>query len=655
MERMIPLSGDQLKYLGLLAKQYPTIQSVCTEIINLRAILNLPKGTEHFLSDLHGEYEAFTHILNNCSGVIREKVDQVFGDRLPEWQRAELCTLIYYPQHKLKLMKVQGEDLEAWYETILLQMTDICKVVASKHTRSKVRKAMPADFSYIIDELLHADYEEANQSLYYEKILESILAIGAAEPFICALASLIKRLAVDRLHIVGDIFDRGPRPDLIMDQLMDHHSADIQWGNHDILWMGAACGNPACVAAVVVNSAVYGNVKVLEQGYGISLRPLALFADKTYRESPRFSPRIRPEDDMSQSETVLAGKMYKAIAIIMLKLECGLYRRHPEYGMAHRILLDKIDLDRGTILLDGVEHPLLDRDLPTVDPRDPLALTDEEQLIIEELVGCFRRSNRLRQHIQFLYANGGMYKLYNHNLMYHGCIPMEEDGSFTTLDLCGKAVSGRRLMDQADRVARRAYFGSGAARDQAMDAMWYLWCGRNSPLFGRARMTTFERLFVRDQSTWTEEKNPYYRLSQSPEVCARILEEFGLSQDFSHIINGHVPVRAVDGESPIKGGGRLIVIDGGFCRAYHSQTGIAGYTLIYNSHGMRLSAHRPFESIQEAVVNNVDIHSTSQVFETMVHRMRVADTDIGQSISEQIYDLSLLLSAYRSGLLHPVA
>ena len=637
-----------IRYLELLSKQYPTIRSVCTEIINLRAILNLPKGTEHFMSDLHWEYEAFTHILNNCSGVIREKVDDLLDCTLSDEEKGEFCTLIYYPEMKLAQMKKSGGISDDWYETTLLRMIELCKGIASKYTRSKVRKAMPADFSYIIDELLHADYGEANQSLYYEKIMESIIAVHEADDFILALASLIKRLAVDRLHIVGDIFDRGPRPDLIMDMLMTHHSVDIQWGNHDILWMGAAAGNEACCAAVLVNSSAYGNLQVLEQGYGINLRNLAMFADRTYAESAQFTPRIAEGED-GEEDPVLAGKIYKALSVMMFKLECQLYRRHPEYGMEDRILLDKLDLAAGTVLIGDAVYPLTDRDLPTVDPADPLALSQEEEALMAELKDCFLRSAKLRRHVQFLYSRGGMYRIYNQNLMFHGCIPMDVEGNFSTVVLCGKAASGRALLDQADAVARTAYFGTGAPQQQALDAMWYLWSGRGSPLFGRSSMTTFERLFVADESTWTERKNPYYQHIQSAEPCLRILGEFGLTSDISHIINGHVPVRAVDGESPVKGGGKLVVIDGGFCRAYHPRTGIAGYTLIYNSYGMRLSAHMPFESTRLALENNADIHSVTDVFETMQQRMLVMDTDIGQDISEQIYDLSLLLSAYRAG------
>jgi len=640
---------DNFRYLRLLSKQYPTIQSVCTEIINLHAILNLPKGTEHFISDLHGEYEAVNHIMNNCSGVIREKVDEL-GDSCGAEQRRELCTLIYYPEKKLASIKKTQKNMDSWYETTLLNMVEVCKSIAKKYTRSKVRKAMPQEFSYILDELVHAVYNEESQSAYYNEIMESILALGIADEFIVAMALLIKRLAVDRLHVVGDIFDRGSRPDLIMDMLIDHHSVDIQWGNHDILWMGAAAGSPACMAAVVTNCVAYGNLRVLEEGYGINLRPLALFAEKTYSESACFQAR-NLEKNQDPRDRVLAGKIYKAISIILFKLEGQLWKRHPEYGMESRLLLDKIDYQQGTINLNGTVHPLKDWDFPTMSTADPYALSQEESRVVRRLMESFRSSERLERHVRFLYSHGSMYAASNQNLMFHGCIPMNEDGTFTAVELMGEKASGRALMDLADVMARTAFFGKGEDKERACDGMWYLWCGKQSPVFGRDRMTTFERLLVADKSTWAENDNPYYNHIESEDACIRILEEFGLFSKISHIVNGHVPVRAADGESPVKGGGKRIVIDGGFCKAYQPRTGIAGYTLIYNSYGLRLSAHKSFESTAEAVENNLDIHSTTQVFETMRERMMVKDTDVGQDISDQIYDLSLLLSAYRTGAL----
>ena len=638
-----------IKHLRQLAAQYPNIQSVCTEIVNLRAILNLPKGTEHFLSDLHGEYEAFTHILNNCSGVIREKVNTLFSDTLTEHQRAELCSLVYYPRQKLERLHREVENTDAWCEWALRRLITLCKDMASIYTRSKVRKALPPEFSYIIDELLHTDYSEQDQSEYHEKIIESITSLHSAGDFIIALSTLIKRLAIDRLHIVGDIFDRGSRPDVIMDMLIEHHNVDVQWGNHDILWMAAGAGHLACIAAVIVNSAAFGNLDVLEQGYGINLRPLAMFADKTYRYSEAFAPRLSSGERYSKQEADIAAKIHKAAIIMLFKLEGQLIKRHPEYWMDGRLLLDKINHKDGTVRIDGVDYEMVDAHLPTVDPDNPYQLSPKEEEIIRGLQASFAHSQRLQKHVGFLYSKGGMYALANQNLLFHGCIPMNEDGSFTQVELRGVKVSGKALMDQAEAVARTGYFGRGAEKQNAMDAMWYLWCGKLSPLYGRDKMTTFERRFITDESTWTETKNAYYRFILEKEHCIRIMEEFGLCSEISHIINGHVPVKVGKGESPVKADGKLLVIDGGFCKAYQPHTGIAGYTLIYNSYGLRLSAHMPFESVEKAIAENLDIHSTTSVFKAMQQRVRVMDTDIGQEISERIYDLSLLLAAYRKG------
>lgn len=636
---MHEFTQNERRYLSLLSQQYPSIQDVCTEIINLQAILNLPKGTEHFMSDLHGEYEAFYHILNNCSGVIREKVDLVFGKTLVEQERSEICTLIYYPEQKLQIMKQSGAKLDDWYTTTLYQLIDLCKVIASKYTRSKVRKALPKEYSYIIDELLHAQPDEDNnQIVYHKKIVDTIISISNADEFIIALATLIKRLAVDHLHIVGDIFDRGPHADGIFDMLMQHHAVDIEWGNHDILWMGAASGSEACVATAVKISVSFHNLNVLESGYGISLRPLAMFAKDTYSDCEDIYDAIE-----------------KAIAVILFKLEGQTIKRHPEYDMDNRLLLDKIDYESKSILIDGKTYALNTTFLPTVNPDDPYALSLEERTVMDGLVSAFRDSERLHRHIQFLYAKGSIYKCFNQNLLFHGCIPMDEDGSFTTVTVNRQEVKGKELMDLSEKIARQAYFGSerDADRQSNLDYMWYLWCGKNSPLFGRAKMTTFERMFVSDKSVWTEKKNPYYVLNNTEETCLKILHEFGLYTPFSHIVNGHVPVRAIEGESPIKANGKLIVIDGGFCKAYHPTTGIAGYTLIYNSHGMRIMSHQPFENIEKAINENRDIQSHSEVFETQLARVMVMDTDIGNDISNKIYDLTLLLSAYRQGVLVP--
>ncbi len=636
---MHEFTQNERRYLSLLSQQYPSIQDVCTEIINLQAILNLPKGTEHFMSDLHGEYEAFYHILNNCSGVIREKVDLVFGKTLVEQERSEICTLIYYPEQKLQIMKQSGAKLDDWYTTTLYQLIDLCKVIASKYTRSKVRKALPKEYSYIIDELLHAQPDEDNnQIVYHKKIVDTIISISNADEFIIALATLIKRLAVDHLHIVGDIFDRGPHADGIFDMLMQHHAVDIEWGNHDILWMGAASGSEACVATAVKISVSFHNLNVLESGYGISLRPLAMFAKDTYSDCEDIYDAIE-----------------KAIAVILFKLEGQTIKRHPEYDMDNRLLLDKIDYENKSILIDGKTYALNTTFLPTVNPDDPYALSPEERTVMDGLVSAFRDSERLHRHIQFLYAKGSIYKCFNQNLLFHGCIPMDEDGSFTAVTVNRQEVKGKELMDLSEKIARKAYFGSerDADRQSNLDYMLYLWCGKNSPLFGRAKMTTFERMFINDKSVWTEKKNPYYVLNNTEETCLKILHEFGLYTPFSHIVNGHVPVRAIEGESPIKANGKLIVIDGGFCKAYHPTTGIAGYTLIYNSHGMRIMSHQPFENIEKAINENRDIQSHSEVFETQLARVMVMDTDIGNDISNKIYDLTLLLSAYRQGVLVP--
>ena len=630
-------TAQELKYLDLLGERYPTIQDVCTEIINLQAILNLPKGTEHFMSDLHGEYEAFLHILNNCSGVIREKVDLVYGDKLSEKERSEICTLIYYPEEKLRMLKQEGVVCDEWYKETLYQLIEVCKITASKYTRSKVRKALPKEFSYIIDELLHAQPDEDNnQLIYHSKIIDTIINIDNGGAFIEALATLIKRLAVDHLHIVGDIFDRGPHADAIMDLLIDHHAVDVEWGNHDILWMGAASGSEACIASVVRNSVAAGNMATLESGYGISLRPLAMFAHETYGGS-------------SQKEITMA------IAMILFKLEAQVILRHPEYGMEDRLLLHRVNYENKSIEIDGKTYALTSVDFPTVDRDSPYELTPAERRVMDGLAEDFNRSEKLHRHMQFLYEKGSIYKRFNQNLLFHGCIPMNPDGTLMRGVVDGKSVSGRELMDLSEKIARQAYFSPrrNPRKREYADYMWYLWCGKKSPLFGRAKMTTFERMFIEDKEAWEEKKNPYYQLYNSEEVCRMLLREFDLDTPFSHIINGHVPVRAKEGESPLKAGGKLIVIDGGFCQAYHRTTGIAGYTLIYNSHGMRILSHEAFENTEKAITENRDIKSHSDVFETQKYRVMVMDTDIGNNISNRIYDLTLLLNAYRQGVLVP--
>ena len=646
---------EELRYLKLLAKQYPTVQAACTEIINLQAILNLPKGTEHFISDIHGEYEAFLHILNSCSGVIKEKLDELFGASLPRAERDELATLIYYPEEKLDLAAKNCPDLKEWYRITLNRLIELCRLTASKYTRSKVRKALPRDYAYIIDELLHTHYEEADKRDYYENIISTIIDIDQAPSLIEALCGVIKRMAVDHLHIVGDIFDRGPRADIIMDSLLDYHSVDIQWGNHDILWMGAASGSRTLVATVLANSIHYNNLEIIETGYGISLRPLSIFANEVYRDcdTHRFAVKLTGPDaeQYTEKDKLLSARMHKAITVILFKLEGQKILRHPEYGMADRLLLDKIDYEHRSITIGGVTYPLEDCDFPTVDPADPYALTDEESQVIDQLTASFQRSEKLQRHIRFLYSKGGLYKVFNGNLLFHGCIPMAEDGSLLRFSIGGTELAGKAFLDYAETVARRAYYDKPGSpeREFGMDFLWWLWAGRNSPIFGRDRMTTFERRLIKDESAWTEPKNSYYTFYQDPAVCEMLLREFGLEGPHCHIINGHIPVKAGKGESPIKGGGKLIVIDGGFCKAYQPTSGIAGYTLIYNSRTIRIVSHQPFAGKEEAILYNHDIANETNTFERMESRVKIAQTDIGRTLQAQADDLLRLLQAYRSG------
>lgn len=627
-------TDEKLKYLGLLSEKFPSVQAACKEIINLQAILNLPKGTEHFMSDLHGEYEAFYHILNNCSGVIREKVDLVLGDRLSPQECAELCTLVYYPEEKLEKIKQERKNCPDWYRMTLKDLNALARVLSSKYTRSKVRKALPEDFSYIIDELLHAQPEEDdNRMVYHEKIIDTIIGIDNADEFIIALANLIKRLAVDHLHIVGDIFDRGSRADSIMDMLMKHHSLDIEWGNHDILWMGAASGSEACIATVIRNNVKYKNIEILENGYGISLRALTLFSEKTY-------PNIKDPMDA----------VLKAISVILFKLEGQLIARNPEYDMEDRLLLDKINYQDSCVTIDGHCYLLKDIDFPTVDRKDPYCLSPEEEEIIKNLKYAFLSSERLERHIEFLYSKGSIYCCYNQNLLFHGCIPLDKDGNFEGVTFGGKTYQGKAYMDYAEKRARQAFLGRGG--QACLDFMWYLWCGKKSPLSGR-NVKTFERTLIADESAWVEEQNPYYDYYDTERTCKMILREFGLYSPMSHIINGHTPVRVIKGESPIRAEGKLIVIDGGFCRAYQKSTGIAGYTLIFNSHCMRIKSHQPFESVEKVLEENSDIVSSSDIFETERSRVMVKDTDNGARIMEQIKELQSLLAAFRQGIIVP--
>lgn len=657
MKSKRPFAPEELRYLRLLAKQYPTVQAASTEIINLQAILNLPKGTEHFISDVHGEYEAFLHILNSCSGVIREKVDDLFAASLSQADRSALCTLIYYPEEKLEQLhrRTEDGDMEEWYRITLNRLIELCRWVTSKYTRSKVRKALPRDYAYIIDELLHTHYEEADKRGYYENIIRTIIDLGQADRFIEAMAAVIKRMAVDHMHLVGDIFDRGPRADIILDSLMQCHSVDIQWGNHDILWMGAASGSRTLVATVLANSIHYNNLEVIETGYGISLRPLSVFANEVYQSCDvhRFAVKLTgPDaDQYSEKDKLLSARMHKAITVILFKLEGQKLLRHPEYDMEDRLLLDKIDYENRCITIGGVTWPLEDVDFPTVDPKDPYALTPEENAVIDQLTASFRRSEKLQRHIRFLYSKGSAYKVFNGNLLFHGCIPMTEDGQLLTFHLGGKPRKGKEFFDYVDTAARQAYYNEPGTpeRQDGMDFLWFLWAGRNSPIFGRNRMTTFERRLIKDEAAWTEPKNAYYTYYNDPAVCDTLLKEFGLEGPHCHIINGHIPVKSKKGESPIKGGGKLLVIDGGFCKAYQPTTGIAGYTLIYNSGVMRIVSHQPFCGHKLAVEQDMDIASSSQVFERMETRVKIAETDIGRTLQSQADDLRRLVEAYQSG------
>lgn len=656
METKKTYTPEQLKILRLLAKEYPSIPLASATLVNLTALCALPKGTEHFMSDLHGESEAFEHILNNCSGVIREKVDTVFYRTMSEKERRALCTLIYYPVEKIEEIRAEGADSADWYRVTLYRLVELSRSVASKYTRDKVRQALPQDFRYIIDELLHTSGEEHDKQTYYEQIIDTVIDVGQGGAFIEALCALIKRMAVDCLHVVGDIYDRGPHADRILDMLIGHHKVDIQWGNHDIVWMGAAAGSPACVATVLNSALQYNTLAIIENTYGISLRDLIGFAQETYRGSTWFMPRTEDDAYYVKNRMQTLSMAHKAIAIIMFKLEGQLIRRHPEYGMDDRLLLDHVDYAAQTVTIDGKTYPLNDGHFPTIDPADPYRLSDGEESLMASLTYAFRHSQPLRRHIDFLYNNGSLYKTFNGNLLFHGCVPMvtTPDGKGALDEVGtkdGQRLSGRSWLDYCDHAAREAYYGGG---QDALDFMYYLWCGRRSPLFGRSKMTTFERYFVADKDAWTEDKNPYYDLVEQYETAVSILREFGLDPDSAHIINGHVPVRAAKGEHPIKARGRYIRIDGGFCRAYHDTTGIAGYTLIYSSKGLRLVSHSPFEGKQAAIRENRDILAADDViFEMMPKRMLVRDTDAGRAFMDRMNDLHALLDAYREGVVSP--
>ncbi len=647
--------SKELKYLNLLAGKFPTVQSASSEIINLEAILNLPKGTEHFLSDIHGEYEIFSHVLRNGSGVVRQKIEDVFRNTLRKFVKDELATLIYYPDQKLALIEKRESNIDEWYAVTLQRLIDVTRATASKYTRSKVRKVLPPDFAYIIEELLHESPTAQNKERYFSGIIQTIIRIGRANEFIMAICNLIQTLSIDRLHIVGDIFDRGPNPEKVMDKLMNYHAADVQWGNHDIIWMGAAAGIKAVITNLVRISARYTNLNTIEDGYGISLLPLATFAMDTYKDYPcdLFQPKIIEGSELSPKEINMICKMQKAISIIQFKLEAEIINRNPRFEMNDRNLLHLINYKKGTININGKDYELLDKNFPTIDPKNPYKLTPEENEVMDRLCSSFKNSERLRKHVKFLFAKGGMYLKYNNNLLLHGCVPMNEDGSFNSMKINGKTLRGKALIDIFDVFARKAFFTRNDKKpdEVARDYMWYLWCGPESPLFGKKKMATFERYFIADKKTHKEEKNAYFVLNNNEDVCKSILSEFELDPETAHIVNGHVPVKVNKGESPIKANGKLLVIDGGMSKAYQKVTGISGYTLIYNSYGLILVAHEAFESRQKAIEHETDILSNISFLEQNPKRKTVADTDNGKGLRQQITDLEMLFAAYRKGLI----
>lgn len=648
---------NDLRYLQLLSRSFPTIADASTEIINLEAILNLPKGTEHFLTDIHGEYEAFQHVLKNASGAVKRKVNEIFGHTLRESEKKEICTLIYYPEEKLQLIKEQETDLDDWYLITLNQLVKVCQNVSSKYTRSKVRKALPAEFSYIIQELLHESSIEPNKHAYINVIISTIISTKRADDFIVAMCNLIQRLTIDSLHIVGDIYDRGPGAHIIMDTLCDYHNFDIQWGNHDILWMGAASGNDACIANVIRMSMRYANLATLEDGYGINLLPLATFAMDTYADDPCtiFAPKMNFADAEYNEKTLrLITQMHKAITVIQLKLEAEIISRRPEFGMENRKLLHLVDFERGVFVYEGKEYPLRDVNFPTVDPADPYRLSDEERELMHRIHSSFMNSEKMKKHMRCLFTYGGMYLVCNSNLLYHASVPLNADGSFKHVRIGQKEYWGRKLLKKTDQLIRNAYFDEDGSDEKqfALDYVWYMWCGPDAPSFDKDKMATFERYFVADKTLHKETKGHYYALRNEAEVCDRILEEFGVKPGpHSHIINGHVPVKTIKGEKPIKADGKLLVIDGGFSKAYQPETGIAGYTLVYHSHGLQLVQHEPFQSRQKAIEEGQDIKSTTLVVEFNSQRMMVKDTDKGSELVTQIQDLMKLLVAYRTGLI----
>ena len=651
-------------YLQLLSQSFPTIADAAKEIINLEAIMNLPKGTEHFLADLHGESEAFQHVLKNASGNIKRKVNELFGNTIRESEKKELCTLIYYPEEKLELIKAQETDLDDWYRITIHQLVRVCRDVSSKYTRSKVRKSLPEDFSYIIEELLHERTDDIDKAAYVAVIVNTIISTGRADDFICAICNVIQRLAIDQLHILGDIYDRGPGAHKIMDTLRQYHSWDIQWGNHDILWMGASAGNDACICNVLRLCLRYANLSTIEE-YGINLVPLATFALEVYGNDPceEFIPRLLPGNEMDEKTRQLTAKMHKAIAVLQFKTEAQIFKRRLEWQMENRCLFEHVDYEKGLCELDGKTYEMVSYHFPTIDPQEPNKLTDEETLLMQKLHHSFRISEKLHKHIRTILSHGCMYAIHNSNLLFHASIPLNDDGSLKELEIYpGKKYSGKDLMHNIGMLIRAAFQTNSASgelatapeeypREYARDYFLYLWCGKDSPLFDKSKMATFERYFLKDAETYKEEKGNYFKLRLDEVVCDRILDAFEVKGENRHIINGHVPVHASKGENPIKAGGRLMVIDGGFSEAYHNETGIAGYTLVYHSRGFQLVQHEPFTSARDAIVRETDIKSTIQIVEMSAHRMLVADTDKGEELRAQVRDLKELLYAYRHGII----
>lgn len=641
--------SPELKYLSLLSKKFKNIPDTATEIINLQAILNLPKGTEHFLTDIHGEYDAFNHVLKNGSGSIRAKINDIFQDSISNFEKKELASVIYYPKEKVEYVSKSMVNMDKWYKTIIYRMIEVCSVTASKYTSSKVRKAMSSDFAYVLQEVLYERRELPNRKEYVESIIDTIISLGRAKYFVIAISNLIQRLTIDKLHIVGDIYDRGPYPHRIIDKLINHHNVDIQWGNHDMLWMGAALGNRACIANVIRICARYSNTDILEEGYGINLLPLARFVIDTYKNDDYKS--FRPKDGSSDE---LMAKIHKGISIIQFKIEGEISNRHPDFNLENRQMLHRIDYEKGIVKIEGKDYKLNDTYFPTIDKENPYKLSPREEEVMEILTRYFLNSEKLQRHLQFFLTNGSLYLKYNSNLLYHGCIPLNKKGELQEVVLRGVKVKGKDYLDGVEEIVRQAYYfqHQNVKNSFEVDFLWYLWCGQNSPLFGKDAMKTFERYFIDDKETHVEEKNPYYTYCETEESCRMILEEFGLNPNISHIVNGHMPVKTLKGEKPVKGNGKLFVIDGGFSKAYQKETGIAGYTLVYNSYGLKIISHDPFESVEKAVREGKDIISFTRIVEdTSVNRIRVKDTDIGKELQNQINDLKKLLICYKRGVI----